>query len=398
MQKQSLWTKNFISICVSNFFIFTTFYTLLATLPIFVIDVLKGGKEQIGPIMTSFIIAAVLFRPLAGKWLDSMGRKKILLASSALFMASAFSYAGIQSFLLLLALRFVHGISFGVVTTATGTIANGLVPQERKGEGIGYFATTMNMAMVIGPFLGITLVNQYNFAVLFGVLSLFSLLAFVFAGITRIPVAATTSKNNTKRTFHWKSFIEPHAIPISLPGMFLAFAYSGILTFVPVYAKELGLVQASSYFYVVYAAMIILSRPFTGKLFDRLGGHVIVYPSIVLYIIGLIALSQAHTPLAFLVAAAVIGLGYGTLFPVFQTIAIQSSPAHHSGLATGTYLLLYDAGIGVGSVVLGAVASASDYREMYLVSAVVVALSAFLYYGLCHRRKESASKENLKGI
>lgn len=396
MQKQSLWTKNFISICVSNFFIFTTFYTLLATLPIFVIDVLKGGKEQIGPIMTSLIVAAVLFRPLAGKWLDSMGRKKILLASSALFMAATFSYAGVQSFLLLLALRFVHGISFGVVTTATGTIASSLVPQDRKGEGIGYFATTMNMAMVIGPFLGLTLVTQYNFTVLFSVLSIFSLLSFVFAGIIHMP--ATTASADNKQSFHWKNFIEPHAIPISLSGMFLSFAYSGILTFVPVYAKELGLVQASSYFYVVYAAMILLSRPLTGKLFDRMGGHVIVYPSVILYVIGLIALSQAHTSLSFLVAAAVIGLGYGTLFPVFQTIAIQSSPAHHSGLATGTYLLLYDAGIGVGSIVLGMVAAASDYREMYLVSAVVVALSSFLYYGLCHRKKASSSTKRLKGV
>ncbi|BAU25961.1 putative MFS family arabinose efflux permease [Aneurinibacillus soli] len=397
MQPQPLWTKNFIIICASNFFIFMTFYTLLATLPVFVIDVLHGNNQQIGPVMTSFIIAAVLLRPVAGRLLDRMGRKKILVASVVLFMASTFTYAGIQSFLLLLTLRFIHGVSFGVVTTTTGTIANSLVPSERKGEGIGYFATTMNIAMVIGPFLGLTIIYTYNFGVLFAILSVFSLLAFLCASIIRVPVANQPTKNSNQ-SFHWRSFIEPHAIPISLTGMLLAFAYSGILTFIPVYAKELGLIQTASYFYVVYAAMIILSRPLTGKLFDRLGGHVIVYPSILLYIIGLVTLSQAHTSLSFLVAGAVIGLGYGTLFPIFQTIAIQSSPAHHSGIATGTYLLLYDGGIALGSIILGAVASASNYREMYLVSAVVIAFSALLYYGLCHRQNTHASKEHLKGI
>lgn len=397
MQPQPLWTKNFIVICASNFFIFMTFYTLLATLPVFVIDILHGNNQQIGPVMTSFIIAAVLLRPVAGRLLDRMGRKKILIASVALFMVSTFTYEGIQSFLLLLALRFIHGVSFGVVTTTTGTIANSLVPPKRKGEGIGYFATTMNIAMVIGPFLGLTVIYTYNFSVLFAILSVFSLLAFLCASMIRVPVA-NQSTQNSNQSFHWKNFIEPHAIPISLTGMLLAFAYSGILTFIPVYAKELGLVQTASYFYVVYAAMIILSRPLTGRLFDRLGGHVIVYPSVLLYIIGLVTLSQAHTSLSFLVAGAVIGLGYGTLFPVFQTIAIQSSPAHHSGIATGTYLLLYDGGIALGSIILGAVASASTYRDMYLVSAVVIAFSALLYYGLCHKKNAHASKEHLKGI
>lgn len=78
----------------------------------------------------------------------------------------------------------------------------------------------------------------------------------------------------------------------------------------------------------------------------------------------------------FLVASGVIGLGYGSVFPSFQAIAIKSAPNERRGLATGTYFLLLDTGMGVGSFVLGMIASAMNYSFMYVVS----------YYTLHHRR------------
>ncbi|HJV46488.1 MAG TPA: MFS transporter [Bacillota bacterium] len=386
MSKQALWNRDFIGIWLSNFLIFTTFYALIATLPIYVIDILKGNKQQIGPIMTSFLIAAVLFRPLAGKWLDELGRKKLLFASLALFLASTVMYLGVRSFMLLVALRFLHGISFGIATTATGTIATDVIPEKRKGEGIGYYALSFNMAMVVGPFLGLTLISKYNFTLLFVLFSIFSLLAFVCGSLTKVP-AHTPTKDKPRKSLHWKNFIEPNAIPISLVGIFLSFAYSGLLTFLPVYAKELGLEGVASYFYVVYAMVMVLSRPFTGKIFDRFGEKVIMYPSMALYVVGLISLSQSHTSFMLLASGAIIGLGYGTLFPSLQTIAIMLSPIHRRGLATGTFLLFFDTGIGFGASALGLIASSSSYRIMYLFASAVVVLSAITYYVLCHRRK-----------
>lgn len=385
MQKQPLWTREFIKICLSSLFLFITYYALVATLPVYIMDTLRGGEQEVGLALTAFIIAAVIVRPIAGKWVDELGKKKVAILASALFMASTFTYFGVMSLFFLLALRFVHGLSFGFATTAMAAIATDLVPEERKGEGIGYYALFMNLAMVIGPFVGLMIMNQYSFSVLCMLISVFAIISFVCGGLTKVQEARAAVKMQPDKKFHWKNFIEPGAMPISLTACLMSFAYSGLLSFIPVYAKGIGASEVSSYFFVIYAIMIVLSRPFTGKLFDRLGEHVVIYPSIILYAIGLALLSQAYGPVMFLVASAVIGLGYGSVFPSFQAIAIKSSPTERRGLATGTYYLLFDLGMGVGSFVLGIVASAMNFSSMYMISSLIVAFAGVVYYSLYHR-------------
>ncbi|WP_139490345.1 MFS transporter [Brevibacillus dissolubilis] len=396
MREKPLWSRDFIAVCLSSFFLFMTFYTLAVTLPIYVTDTLGGSTQEVGLVMTTFVIAAVIFRPLAGKWLDEHNRKLVIFASLALYMVCSFLYLGIESFSLLLVLRFVHGIGFGVATTATGAVAIDIVPEERKGEGIGYFSLFMSLAMVLGPFLGLTIMSHFDVVVLFAVCAVFGLIAFVFGTLTRVPVQAQTPSparaEKTTSAWSWKRFIEPKAVPISVSGSILAFSYGALTTFISVYAKELGIADSASYFFVVFAAMIVLSRPFTGKWFDRFGENVLVYPGILLFTVGMILLSQVHGTAAFLLTGAMIGLGYGALLPSFQTIAIKASPSHRRGLATGTYFLLFDLGYGIGSYALGIIAAETSYHTMYLIAGVIVACTAPIYYGLHHKKAAALKK------
>ncbi|MBY5232505.1 multidrug MFS transporter, partial [Bacillus paranthracis] len=86
MQSEKLWTKDFLGTCFSSLFLFLTFYMLMTTLPVYVIDGLKGKPEEIGLVATVFLISSVLCRPFTGKWLDELGRKKILFISLSLFL------------------------------------------------------------------------------------------------------------------------------------------------------------------------------------------------------------------------------------------------------------------------------------------------------------------------
>ena len=86
MQSEKLWTKDFLGTCFSSLFLFLTFYMLMTTLPVYVIDGLKGKPEEIGLVATVFLISSVLCRPFTGKWLDDLGRKKILFISLSLFL------------------------------------------------------------------------------------------------------------------------------------------------------------------------------------------------------------------------------------------------------------------------------------------------------------------------
>lgn len=383
--EHKLWNRDFVSVCLSSFFLFMTFYILAVTLPIFASESLSRRQSEVGLAMTVFIFATVIFRPLAGKWMDERNRKTIIVGALVLYALSSLAYLGVHHFYLLLALRFVHGISFGIAATATGAIAVDLVPDKRKGEGIGYFSLFMSLAMVIGPFVGLVVMDQYNDAVLFSICLAFSLLSLLCGILIQVPARAV-HKDKTMAS-GWRKLVEPGAIPIAIVGSILAFSYGAITTFISVYAKYIGIGAYASYFFVVFAAMIVLSRPFTGRLYDRSGEHVLVYPGLLLFTVGMIILSQATGPFVFLVSGGIIGLGFGALLPSFQTIAVQSSPKHRRGLATATYFLLFDSGYGLGSYVLGVTAAAYNYHTMYLIAAIVVACAAPLYYGMHHRRK-----------
>ncbi|RLQ94483.1 MFS transporter [Falsibacillus albus] len=385
MKKEQLWTKDFVSISLSSFFLFLTFYTLLVTLPIYVLDDLHGDEKEIGLIISIFLVSSIICRPFSGIWIERFGRKPVLLISLTLFFVAAPLYFSAGNVGALLLLRFFHGAGFGMATTATGTIAADLVPNSRRGEGMGYFATFMNMAMVIGPFLGLTVIHYASFQLLFLLCSIFAFLALVSGLIVKFPKAALTKAAPPK--FRIGDLLEKKALPISISAGSLAFAYSSILSFISVYAKQLGLMEAASFFFVVYAAAIIISRPFTGKWFDRFGENVILYPSILLFGIGIFLLSIVHSAFMLLLAGGVIGLGYGTLVPGMQTIALNSVDSRRRGIATATFFTIFDTGIGVGSFLLGIIVSSLGYGKLYFYVSIYILLVVGLYH-ILHGRKQ----------
>ncbi|WP_404357975.1 MFS transporter [Cytobacillus firmus] len=384
MKKQPLWTKDFLSISVTSFFLFMGFYVLLTTLPLYILDDLKGDETQVGLIISVFLIAAVISRPFTGKWIDEVGRRKILLASLIVFAVSSLLYFWADTMPALLALRFLHGAGFGMATTATGAIVAEIVPDERRGEGLGYYAMFMNLAMVIGPFAGLTIVQYASFTWIFALCTVLSFIAIVLGAFVKIPQTAESSVKHPSFTF--SSLFEKNAVPVAISAGILAFAYSGILSFISVYAKELDLLEAASFFFVVYAAFIIMSRPFTGRWFDTYGENKVIYPAIILFAAGLFLLSQANSTFVFLLSGAVIGLGYGTIVPSLQTVAIKQADPAKRGLATSTFFTLFDTGIGLGSYVLGILAVKTGFASLYFMLAGVALFGLLVYY-LLHGKK-----------
>ncbi|MBS4205888.1 MFS transporter [Lederbergia citrea] len=391
MNKQPLWTKNFLGVSMSSFFLFLAFYLLIVTLPIYTMDQLGGNAAEIGLVVTIFLIGAVIIRPLSGIWIERMGRRKMLAIALAIVLVSTFFYIFSHSLTPLLFLRFFHGIGFGMATTATGTIVADLVPESRRGEGMGYYATFMNLAMVIGPFLGLTLVQFTSFTNMFIVCTLLSVLAIisvVFISIPKIHPGELVSKT----FFSFKNLFEKSALPISIVGGMLAIAYAGILSFVSVYAKELDLLTAASYFFVVYAVFLLASRPFTGRWFDQYGENFIIYPAILSSAIGLMILSQSTSTFTFLLSGVFIGIGFGTLTPALQTIAIRGASPTSRGMATATFFTFYDAGIGLGSYLLGITAISLGYANLYLLLSFFIIGCLGLYFVL-HGRFQNQKKQ-----
>ena len=392
--KQPLWTKNFLGVSISSFFIFLVFYLLMVTLPVYTLEDLNGSAADIGLVVTIFLIGAVIVRPFSGIWIEQIGRKKMLFFSLIIILLSTFLYVFSTSLIILLVMRFIHGVGFGIATTATGTIAADLIHDERRGEGMGYYATFMNMAMVIGPFLGLTMIQMTNFTVLFIVCTILGAFAFFAASIISIPTKNPIGESMPLIQFSVKDLFEKSALPISLVAASLAVAYSSILSFISVYAQELDMVAAASFFFVVYAVFLIISRPFTGRWFDQYGDNFLIYPSILLFAIGIFMLSQATNSFIFLFSGAFIGVGIGTLTSSLQAIVIRNAPPNRRGMATATFFTFFDLGIGGGSYILGLVAIRSGYGKLYLMISFFVIGCIALYYLLHGRLQKQQSHMN----
>jgi MFS family permease len=397
--KNRLWTKNYISVCLTTFFMFLNYYYLLVTIPIYLIQDLQGNTVQAGLLVAVFYVAAILIRPIAGQWIASYGIRKVFFASLILYLGAAFLYFFTTSLISLAILRLIHGIGFGMITTSTGTIVATIIPQGRKGEGMGYYGLMMNISMALGPFVGLLAINQWGSTMMFAISAASVVIGTFAALLITLPKDKkkdTAERVVEKKRLNMKDLIEMSAIRISLVSFFFALVYASIVSFVSVYAEELQLTEVASYFFIVYVIALIVSRPFTGKWFDQYGANVIMIPSIISFAFGMFLLSQANGALLFLMSAAFIGLGWGTIFPSAQTIAIQVAPPKRKGIATATFLSTMDSGMAIGSVIVGIVGVQIGYSSLYFYSSIFVLAGLIVYYllhGKVSRSHRKLAKE-----
>lgn len=378
---EKIWTKSFISISLTQFLVFTVFYTLLTTLPIYVMKHLGGSQSEAGLVVTVMLIAAIIIRPFSAKILDILGKKKGLVISVALFAVTSVIYIWIDQFASLLVLRFIHGLSFGLISTATGAIAADVIPESRRGAGMGYFAMAMNLAVVAGPFIGLSLLQFVSFQTLFIVLCTFMIVGVLCSMIVQVPVHLEAAKQNdaVSLKLKWSDLIEAKALPVAAISGLVGFAYASILSFISVYADSIGLSSTASYFFLVFAVVMLVFRPSLGRAFDNRGAKFVLIPSLFVFAIGLAFLSFTTTSLMLLIAAGLIGLGYGTLLPGFQTMAIQTTDSTRSGHAISTFFIFYDTGIAAGAFIWGLIVADFGFKSMYMIGALLILVTMIIF-------------------
>lgn len=389
--KPKLWTKDFLIVSSVNFFLFLTFYVLMVTLTIYTMDNFNASQAQAGLASSIFVLGAVLVRPIAGKKIDKIGRRKMLLGSLVLFLIASIGYFLVNSLSLLLIDRLIHGFAFGLATTATGTIAADIIPNERRGEGTGYFAMSTNLAMAFGPFIGLLITQHFSYSIIFYAASLFAAFSLVASLFMNVP-EGDKGGASPQKGFKISDYFEKRALPISIFIGFAGFTYSSILSYLTSFAKEMDLMDAASFFFVVFAVFLLASRPFTGRMFDVKGENAVIYPSLLLFAVGMVILSQSHHGITLLIAGALIGVGYGTFQSSCQAISIKEAPSNRMGLATSTFYTMYDFGIGVGPFLLGFLIPFTGFKGLFMGMSIFAFVLIGIYY-LAHGRKASARKK-----
>ena len=388
MNREKLWTKDFVVIALANFLIYVVFYLLMVIIAGYAVDKFHASTGIAGLVSGIFIIGILIGRLFAARVVEDVGSRKILITGTLFFTITSLSYFAAINLPLLVIIRFLHGAAYGVASTATGTTVAQIIPAERKGEGIGYYSMSQILATALGPLIGIMLIRRMDFTVIFLVSSVVAAISFAISFAIRQPARRQTVQTQAQVAgrFHVSSFLEFSAIPISIIVLIVGFVYSAVLSFISLYSKELHLEESASFFFAVYAAVVIASRPFSGRLLDARGPHYVVYPCLLIFAIGMFLLGLTAHGFMLLFAGAVIGLGYGNFLSCGQAISIKGVPSNRLGLATATYYMFLDVGFGIGPYVFGSLVPFTGYGGLYLIMSGVVIATIFLYYSMYRRR------------
>ncbi|MDQ0921308.1 MFS transporter [Paenibacillus sp. V4I5] len=416
-KRKPLWTKAFLITSLSNLLLFFSFQMLIPTIPTHVSQ-LGGNDIHVGLVIGIFTISSLLTRPFAGRALDLFGRKHVLLVGLAICALTIAGYSYMAVVTLILAARFVHGIGWGMSTTSLGTVIADIIPAERRGEGMGYYGLSNTFAMALAPLTGLWLMQTYGFPrvlLISTLLALLSLFSSLFITYTKpMPVRKPLSRPskderprlevdfiaNKKAVFGNRKLISyvdeksaqrPKLMDrlwertAMLPSVLLlctAICYGGIVTFITLFGHEAGISNVG-WFFLCNASMVLIVRPITGMLFDRKGPEWVLLPGALFTLAGLLLLSYAHSEASLAAAAICYGIGFGSLQPALQAWTIARAAPNRRGAANGTFFSANDLGIGLGAMVLGALANLSgSYALMYRYSTVLI-LVFILIYGWC---------------
>lgn len=380
MDSNRLWSPAFTNYGISSGILYMTQYVLVAALPIVITSELSGSDLDAGLAMTYFQIGTILCRIFAGRLIDGFNKRIVLLISTALFFIIMGLFNFTTSLEAVFVLRGLHGVVFALGTTVMATLAVLVLPPNRKGEGVNMFAIFSNIAMVLGPAIGLYALSSYGSMALYIFLTVMTGLAMVLSNIIPLSKELTLPKQSKYKGWHISQFIENKSLLWALMGLFIGFTYSGVLVFIPIELNSMGAGIWGSAFFAIFALMIIISRPIVGKIYARYGSKIIIYIGLGLFILGLFGLGLAITPLAILFTAPLLGLGYGAAQPAFQALAIQSAPIERAGVSTATYFLALDISVGAGSVILAVLASAWGYQYLYMFTALVMVIALALYH------------------
>lgn len=380
--KDPIFTKSFNLNFVINFFVYLCMYLLIVVIAGYSKTEFHASDSLAGLVVGLFIVGSLIGRFITGKYVNSFGPKKILIFGLICLIITQLLYFIPGSVWFLMIVRLLNGIATAIATTATGTIAAYVTPTTRKSEGISLFSLSLVLGTAIGPFFGMLLMNSFSIQILFMICVILGVLSGLLSLFIKIDFKTVASKNDTsnRKAFSLGNFIAKEAIPVAIVMMLIGVTYAAILTYLQAFAVERNLVTAASYFFIFYAVASLVTRPIAGRLMDDKNENVVVYPAFIFLIISFAMLMFSFEGWVLLIAGIALGIGYGNLSSSMQAIAIKVSPSTKYGLATSTYFIGLDIGIGFGPSFLGLFTHMITYSQLYGIMAILGIITLFIYF------------------
>ena len=392
LEQPKLWSRNLVVLMGLNFASALSFWLIMVKITQFATDTYGVSTGVAGLTITVYVISALFTRMFFGVKIDVWGVKRSILIGSIINAVAMVLYLIPMGFVPLMLVRVAHGFGFAIMSGSCAAGAALVLPPERYGEGIGYFSMMQALATGIGPFVAIMLTNIFNgYFAMFVFASIAMFVALATVPLLEIPHNAHAAKHmnilQEVKTKGIGAFIQLSVVPIASVLFLIYIGYSGIISFVTSYAAERGLEDAVSFYFVVYAIVVLVSRPPVGRRIDRLGENSTIYFCLASFVLGFIVLAFAANGVILLISAALVGFGIGASQSIIQAVIARDAPPSELGKANSTFFMSMDLGSGLGPAVIGAAIPLVGYSAIYLMLAGVGVLAIVDYHWAHGRHK-----------
>lgn len=383
----TIWSKSFFFACLANVLTGISFYQISVTLPFYIIEHFKVSESKMTYILSSYVLSALIIRLFSGYLVDTFPRKKVYLLAFSIFVSLFLGYTIASSILFLFILRIFHGLAWGVLTTSSNTLAIDLLPQKKRGQGIGYYGLMSTLAMSLGPIFGMYIYENFEYNAIFYTAFLIGLIGVVFAYYIESPINQKVKSKVTSLKID--QFILTKALPIAFNILLIEITYGALYTFGVMYGKYLK-IENSSLIFLSIAIGIASSRIFSGKLIDRGWINQINIAGIFSICLGYFLLTIPHYSWFFFLGAYLIGIGFGVSIPAFQTQFMNMTSPEKRGTANSTFFIAIDIGIGFGMITSGYIVTHYGFKNLFIII-TCLSLISLIYYVLISRNTYNSS-------
>lgn len=370
---KKIWNKNFILLFITNLLVLAAFYASIPIIPIYCQEIGITGSK-IGIVLTAMSVATILFRPIAGYLLDNFNRYIVYIIFLALFCLSFPSFLIFPIFGALIVIRLYMGAVYSVCGSATMTLASDVLPPGKITEGISRFAFTISIGMAVGPYVGIQVQNHMSSKASFLTVFAIAVVALICVSCCKISYPKIKRKK-----FALRDSIYKPALPFMFNMMFLMIPYGAVIAYSSILAQEKGLMSVIPYFYICLVLGMLLSKLSTQRWIDAGNHRILVFASLIVLIVTMASYLFLTTGTHLLLAGFFFGLGYGILQPLFQSFVTGTTPAPKRGVANATYLLSYDIGIGIGSLLMGFMQESLGLSQGFALTAIAYLVGGVIY-------------------
>lgn len=381
---------------------FFGFWLLIPVLPFYLKETFGCPAAILGAVLSCYTISGICVRPFSGYVLDSFPRKPIYILCYFTGIAIFAGYIAAATLLWFVILRAMHGIAFSGVTVGGNTICVDIMPSSRRGEGLGYYGLTNNIAMALGPMAGLFMHGHVGYTVIFCAGMGASTIGLVCA----LCVKARTPESMRKKAASESAgmagnavcmrkpavsldrFILMKGIPVSISLLMLSIPYGATTNFVAMYANEIGITAPSGFFFTLMALGMGASRIVSGKKVDRgyvtqcihVGYYPVIIAFLTLSLCRFIARDDVGTAtVVFYIVPLLLGIGFGVMFPAMNSLYINLAPNNRRATATSTYLTAWDTGIFIGIASSGFIAQYFTFYMVYLIGSVLCVVSLVFF-------------------